>query len=201
MKKLLVPLAVMMLLALAVPAAFAEVELGMSWTPFNNPNAAATDPSKNDSITGFHVGYSWFILYASWDSLAMPAFWMEMATTYVDPNTGLFVPGYRLPGFLNLYDVGIKLVLQPFLMYAEIGTNSLYVYGGQQFDQVGANLRLGAGLKFGWWGLNISGTSVFASMSDLGAVLKGLGSDTTRSWSVKQITEGLVPSLNLTFYF
>ena len=33
MKKFLVPLAVLLLLALAVPAAFAEVELGLSATP------------------------------------------------------------------------------------------------------------------------------------------------------------------------
>jgi len=201
MKKLLAPLAVLLLLALAVPAAFAEVELGMSWTPFNNPNAPATDPSKNDSITGFHVAYSWFILYGSWDALAMPAFWVEQATSYVDPVTETYYPGFGVPGFLNLYDVGVRFYLRPLIVYAEAGINSLYVYGGQTFDRVGANLRLGAGARFGFWGLNLSGTAVFASTEDLGAVLKALGAEQTRSWAVKQISDGLVPSLNLTFYF
>jgi hypothetical protein len=201
MKKLLVPLAVLLLLALAVPAAFAEVELGMSWTPFSNPNAVPGDPSKNDSITGFHVAYSWFILYGSWDALAMPAFWVQQATSFNDPTSGAYIPGFNVPGFLNLYDEGVRIYLRPFIGYAEAGVNSLYVYGGQTFNRVGANLRLGAGVRFGFWGLNLSGTSVFASTDDLVGVLKALGSDKTRGWAVKQITDGLVPSLNLAFYF
>jgi hypothetical protein len=192
MKKLLVPLAVLLLLALAVPAAFAEVELGMGWTPFSNPNAApANDPSKNDSITAFHVGYSWTILYGTWDALALPA-WIVANKT-----DGAF----DVPGFLNLYDIGIRLVVRPFLIYAEGGVNSLYIYGGENWGQVGANLRLGAGLKFGFWGVNLSATSFFASLDDLGTTLKALGSVQTRNWAISQITDGLLPSLNVTIYF
>jgi hypothetical protein len=201
MKKLLVPLAVMLLLALAVPAAFADVELGIGWTPYTNPDASATDPNKNDSITGFHVAYSWFILYGSWDALALPASFIERATTFTEPDTGIHHDGIALPGFLNLYDVGIQLTFRPIVAYAEIGINSLYIYGGETFDRVGANLRLGAGVRFGFWGVNLSGTAIFATMEDLTSVLKGLGSESTRSWAVRSIGESLVPSLNLTFYF
>ncbi len=36
--------------------------------------------------------------------------------------------GPYLPGFLNLYDVGFEFMLRPFLLYAEVGANSIYVY-------------------------------------------------------------------------
>ena len=198
MKKLLVPLAVMLLLALAVPAAFAELELGMSWTPIQDTTAVS--PTATQNVPGFHVGYSWFILYAAWDALAMPNYWVEQVTWSID-STGTFVPGINKPGFLNLYDAGIRLVLQPLEIYALIGTNNLRVYQQTSDRGFGANIRLGAGLKFGFWGINISGTNVYGSFDDLTAVLKGLGSSSTRDWSIKQITDGLVPSVNLTFYF
>jgi hypothetical protein len=199
MKKLLVPLAVILLLAFAVPAAFAELELGMSWTPITDPNSISGNATQN--VPGFHVGYGWFILYASWDALAMPNFWVEQAAAYTDPSTGAVTPGPSVPGFLNLYDVGIRLILQPLEIYALVGTNNLKVYQDTHDYGYGANIRLGAGLKFGFWGINVSGTNVYGSWDDMVAVLKGLGSDTTRSWSLKQITDGLVPSVNLTFYF
>jgi hypothetical protein len=198
MKKLLVPLAVMLLLALA-PAAFAELELGMSWTPINDPNALTDNAMQN--IPGFHVGYGWFILYGSWDSLAMPAFWVEQAAAYTDPTNGAVTPGPSVPAFLNLYDVGVRLTLQPLEVYATVGTNNLKVYNDTTNYGFGANIRLGAGLKFGFWGVNISGTNVYGSVDDMVAVLKALGADKTRDWALKQITDGLVPSLNLTFYF
>lgn len=199
MKKLLVPLAVVLLLALAVPAAFAELELGMSWTPITDPTTGNTDAMN--SVPGFHVGYGWFILYASWDSLAMPNYWIEQVTSYYDVGNDTFVPGISQPGFLNLYDVGIRLILQPLEIYATVGTNNIKVYNDTTDYGFGANIRLGAGLKFGFWGINISGTNVYGSWDDLMAVMKALGAASTQKWAVKQITDGLVPSVNLTFYF
>jgi len=199
MKKLLVPLAVILLLALAVPAAFAELELGMSWTPITDPSAGSANASNN--VPGFHVGYGWFILYGAWDSLAMPNYWIEQVTTTYDAATATYSPGVSKPGFLNLYDAGIRLILQPLEVYATVGVNNLRVYNDPHDYGFGANIRLGAGLKFGFWGINISGTNVYGSFNDLTAVLKGLGAASTRDWSIRQITEGLVPSVNLTFYF
>lgn len=199
MKKLVVPLAVMLLLALAVPAAFAELELGMSWTPIQDPNALTTNAMQN--VPGFHVGYGWFILYAAWDSLAMPSFWVQQAAAYTDPATGVYTLGPSVPAFLNLYDIGIRLILRPLEIYATVGTNNLRVYNDTHDYGFGANVRLGAGLKFGWWGITISGTNVYGSWADLTAAVTGLASDQNRSWAVDQIVNGLVPSLNLTFYF
>jgi hypothetical protein len=182
MKKLLVPLAVLLLLAMAVPAAFAEVELGISATP---TPGGPSNAGGYDTITGFHVGYAWGILYGSWDSLAMPATLISNMTGYWDNVNNVYVSGPYAPGFLNLYDVGLRIVLQPFVIYTELGANTIYVYknlgGGGNF---GANLRLGAGLRFGFWGVNVSGTAVFGSFQILTDTLKQLVSSTTRNAAV-----------------
>jgi hypothetical protein len=199
MKKLLVLLAALLLVAVAVPAAFAEVELGISATPVPG---GQSNSGGTDMITGFHVGYNWGILYGSWDALAMPAQLISNMTGYWDPVNNIYVDGPYVPGFLNLYDIGLRLMLQPFVIYTEVGANSIYVYknlgGGGSF---GANLRLGAGLRFGFWGVNLSGTAVFGSFEILGQTLKKLVSDQTRNEAVSTIGQNLVPSINLTFYF
>ena len=201
MKKLIVPLAVIALLALAVPAAFAEWELGVGFSPAQNQ--ASTDPSAYDGILNFHVGYSWSILYFSWDAFAMPDYWVFNATTYIDPANGYYYPGFDVPGFLNLFDVGIKLVIKPIIGYAEIGTNLLYLYGGQIYKDpsgslgVGINGRLGVGVKFGFWGVNISGTQVFASWTDLRAALD----QAFHHGNTRELTDGSVLSLNFALYF
>ena len=193
MKKLLVPLAVAALLALAVPAAFAEWELGIGLTP--GQVAGNTDPNA-DPLLNFHVAYSWNIIYASWDSYAMPDYWVYQNTTYVDPSSGYIVTGVLAPGFLNLFDVGLKIYLRPFIGYAEFGTNYLYVRGGQSYGRVGVNFRVGAGVKFGFWGINLSGTQVFATFTDLGAAFHQIGHG---DWSY--LTGGMVPTLNFVIYF
>ena len=66
-----------------------------------------------------------------------------------------------------MFDVGLKIVLRPFIAYAEVGTNSSISAAGHTYDHVGVNARLGAGVKFGFWGINLSGTQVFASTRDL----------------------------------
>ncbi len=193
MKKLLVPLVVVTLLALAVPAAFAEWELGIGLTP---GQVAGNTDSNADPLLNFHVGYSWSILYASWDSYAMPDYWVYQNTTYVDPSTGYTVQGLLAPGFLNLFDVGVKIVLRPFIGYAEVGTDYLYVRGGQSYGKMGVNFRLGAGVKFGFWGVNLSGTEVFASFTDLSAAIHQAAHG---DWSY--LTGGMVPTLNFSLYF
>jgi hypothetical protein len=194
MKKLLLPLAAILLLALAVPAAFSEAELGVGLSP--GSVGGSTDPTV-DPILNFHVGWSWTILYLSWDSYAMPDYWVYNNTTYVDPNSGYTVQGVLAPGFLNLFDAGLKIVLRPFIVYAEVGTNMLYLRGGATYGKFGVNARLGVGLKFGFWGVNLSGTQVFASTQDMTAAFhQGFSSG---NWS--DLTQGMVPTLNLTIYF
>jgi hypothetical protein len=195
MKKLLVPLAVIALLALAVPSAFAEWELGLGWSPSTNSDSA--DRASVDSLVSYHVGYSWNILYASWDAYALPDYMVYNVTSYVDPNSGYFIPGYYVPGFMNLFDVGLKFYVRPVLGYVEVGTNALYLYGGSMFKGgLGVNARLGIGLKFGWWGINLSGTDVFASWSDLGyAFGQAFGGN------FGPLGDGALLTLNFALYF
>jgi len=194
MKKLLLPLAAILLLALAVPAAFSEAELGIGLSPGTVANPP--DPNNVDPILNFHVGWSYSILYLSWDAYAMPDYWVYNNTTYVDPSSGYTVQGYLVPGFLNMFDIGVKILLKPFLLYAEAGPNMLYLRGGTDYGRVGVNARLGAGLKFGFWGINLSGTQIFASTDDLNAAIHQA---IHGNWS--DLTQGMVPTLNFVIYF
>jgi hypothetical protein len=195
MKKLLVPLAVIALLAFAVPSAFAEWELGFGWTP--SVNTASTSPGEVNSLFNFHVGYSWTVLYASWDAYALPDYMVYNLTSFVD-GSGNYVNGYYVPGFMNLFDLGLKLVLRPFIAYAEVGTNVLYMYGGQFYSGgLGVNFRAGLGLKFGWWGVNVSGTDVFGSWNDMGyAFSQAFGHG---NWA--PLGDGGLVTLNFAIYF
>ncbi len=200
MKKILLPLAAVMLLAMAVPA-FAEWELGLGFTPSQNSNS--TDPGAVNGILNFHIGYAWSILYFSWDAFAMPDYWVYNATSYIDPVSGYYYPGADLPGFLNMFDIGLRFVIRPVLLYAELGTNLLYIYGGEIYKDpqgnsgVGVNGRIGAGVKFGWWGVNLSGTQVFATWTDFRAALD----QTFYHGNTKELTDGSVISLNFAIYF
>jgi hypothetical protein len=197
MKKLLVPLAVIALLALAVPSAFAtsEWELGIGWTPSTNPDSA--DPGVVSSLISYHVGYSWNVLYVSWDAYAIPDYMVYNLTSYVDAASGYYVPGYYVPGFMNLFDVGLKFYLRPVLGYVEVGTNALYLYGGSMYSGgLGVNARMGIGLKFGWWGINLSATDVFANWNDLGyAFGQAFGGN------FGPLGDGALLSFNVALYF
>ncbi len=194
MKKMLLPLAAVLLLALAVPA-FAEWELGIGWTPNQNSQNVA-DPNAVNSIINFHVAYAWSVLYFSWDAFAMPDYWVFNATDYVDPYTNVHHQGYYTPGFLNLIDVGLRFYLRPVLGYLEVGANNLYIYGSQDYGNVGVNFRAGIGVKFGWWGLNLSATQVFANLGDMGAAFSDAGHG---NWST--LTSGSMIGFNAALYF
>jgi hypothetical protein len=198
MKKLLVPLAAALLLAMAVPAAFAEWELGLSATPVPGGQSGGVD-----TITGFHVGYNWGILYGSWDALAMPAAFISNMTGYWDAVNNIYVEGPYVPGFLNLFDAGLRVIIQPVVLYAELGTNYLKAYKNLAIGGFGANLRIGAGVRFGFWGVSLSGTAVFPSFGNMIDTLKGLVAQnkTYQQQALKAIGDNLVPSLNLSFYF
>jgi hypothetical protein len=108
---------------------------------------------------------------------------------------------YR-PGFLNLFDGGLRIILGPIVGIVEAGVNNVYVYkqGTTAARGLGANLRVGLGLKFKWWGITATGTSVFPDMQTLFNTVKGLVSPETRNWAFSQITSGLYPSLLAVIY-
>jgi hypothetical protein len=201
MRKLII--ALLMIAVLAIPAFSIGWEVGMSATV-----APSGDREGNiDPIIGFHVGISPIaILYASWDALALPPNMIQGMTGYVDPESGAWIQGPYRPGFLNLFDVGFRFILGPVVLTAEVGTNNIYVYRQAELPEGGggnwgANLRLGAGAKFGFWGVGLSGTAVFPSFGAMIEVFRQLGSEANRQWALDQIVNGLVPSLTATLYF
>ena len=197
MRKSVLLVALVLLAMFVATPAFAELELGLSWTPVpaDEDDKNATGDEELESMTGFHVGYGfWGIFYGSWDALVMPPRMIKGFT------------GYEFPGFLNLFDAGIRLRIGPVITYATAGLNNLYVYRQAELGQidasVGANLRLGAGVKFGWWGVNVSGTAVFDTFKQLTQTVTALaGTELERQVAVDTIVNGLIPSLNVTLYF
>ncbi|MBN1686273.1 MAG: hypothetical protein JW852_06435 [Spirochaetales bacterium] len=182
----------LLLIFVSAPVFSGEIELGLSWTPIADDSVSAEE--DRDAIRGFHIGYVlWNFVYFSWDALVMPPSIIEGWT------------GYYRPGFLNMYDAGIRFYLKPFLLYSELGMNNVYVYnqGSSQAlsNNFGANLRLGAGLKWDWIGVNISGTAVFHSFSSMTGTLAELTNEDSRDRALEKIRKSLVPSFNLALYF
>ena len=201
MKKLVVVLAALALLATAVPV-FAEVELGASWMPLSDADVPEGSPGGGQAIIAFHAGVNMLFLYATVDSLALPPSTVQDLTTHHDPFTETVTPGFNAPGFLNLFDVGVRLPFGPFIASVEVGTNNLYVYRiGMLGDAFGANLRLGLGVRFDNIGLVASGTAVFGSMGEMKAVLGSLRNEATRGQAIDQIRERLIPAIGITLYF
>ena len=191
MRKIVMCALVLLVLTAVVPAFSRNFDIGMSFTPvLGDPS---TDEGELDLMFGFHFGYSFlYILYASWDAVIIPP-------SVIQEWTGL-----KRPGFLNLYDAGVKFSIGRIIAYAEFGLNSIYVYKQDTigFDpNFGANLRLGAGMSFGWIGVTLSGTAVFPSFDYMIGTLKGLIADSTRKTSLEKIGDTLVPSVNVTMYF
>ncbi len=207
MKKLTILIVIAVMITFAVPVFSADQwEIGLSWTPIpgGDQSTKSKDEGGMDSITGFHFGYIWWhIGYATWDALVMPPFIIAGMTSYQD-DQGNWQPGYYRPGFLNLFDVGGRLNIGPFVASAEMGINNIYIYQGdspvEYSGDFGANLRLGAGLKFDWWGVSVTGTSVFPSFKKMIHVVGGLFSSDNRRWSINEIKGGLIPSILLVLY-
>lgn len=204
MKRCIILIASLLLLSLATPI-FAEIELGASLTPasfLKSADAAAMEQNivgkegsfLADLIFGFHVGYSWWwLFYASLDSYVMPPWW-------VWGNTGEYKPG-----FLNLIDLGVRPTLGPIMIMAEAGVNYMYLYkqaedqkGASQPD-FGANLRIGAGLQFGFWSLTASGTSVFVNFDEMINTMQKVSDGNPRA--IDKLVATIIPSLTFNLHF
>jgi hypothetical protein len=201
MRKLCISFFVLLLI-LAVSPAYSQFDVGLSWTPVPGEDSSRDQGGGVDSIVGMHLGWNpWFILYVSWDSLVMPNTVISGMTGYYDEENDYYVDGYYAPGFLNMYDFGIMLKILPFIGTLQIGTNNIYVYQQGIVGGFGANMKVGLGLRFDFWGIMITGTSVFSSMEKLVSTFQGLGNESTRQWAVQELTSGLVPSIVASIYF
>lgn len=205
MKRFVILIAALWLLFLASPI-FAEIEIGASLTPASYMKGEDAKDFEDfqdkegsflaDMIFGFHFGYSWWwLFYASWDSYVMPPWWIMGQT------------GQYKPGFLNLIDLGVRPAIGPILIMAEVGVNHMYLHGQDDDPEVegdvdfGANLRLGAGLKFGWWSLTASGTCVFVDFDTMTNTLQQLGEGGKRAEDATQkLLATLIPSLTFSIH-
>ena len=171
-------IAVILILAMVIPAAAGQIELGVSITPLiaeedtNDPNY---DPANEQGsmLPGFHVGYRFaWIGFISWDSYVMPPEYITDMTGTYNEDTDYYQPGPFRPGFLNTWNLGIKLVLGPLVGYSTVGVNSIYVYKQAEYEYMGeefksdfgANWKIGAGLKLGVWGLTLDLMALFPSV-------------------------------------
>ena len=120
----------------AAPLWAGELELGVSLFPIDwgdEPNEGTwiTEEEEsfiNDWLFGFHVGYGWTLFYASWDSYVLPPHVIQDMTTLVVDND-IVREGFYRPGFVNFFDVGLRLTLFDMLVgFATLGVNSLYSY-------------------------------------------------------------------------
>jgi hypothetical protein len=217
MKRRLLILVTAITLLFLANAAFAELELGFALTP-----PITTDVPENiagdfleSSIKSLHVGFSWWwLFYASWDSLILPPYVVqELAATKGGEGDNIFyTPGPLVPGYLNLFDLGIRPKIGPILAFAEVGINHMWIYGdswdvnpyrSDANTSVGVNMRIGAGLAFGWWGITASGTLVFTDFETMAEDLDTLsnGSQFAQDQVAEKLINSLIPSVGFNIYF
>lgn len=204
--------AVILILAMVIPAAADQWELGMSLTPII-AEEDTTDPNydpENDQaliLPGFHVAYRFMgIGYVSWDSYVMPPEYVTDMTATYDPDTEIYQPGPFRPGFLNTWNIGGKLVLGPLVGYSTIGVNTIYVYKQSEYmdenfeSNFGANWKVGAGLKFSGWGIHLDMMAIFPSVSTMFQEMDDLfGDDQALSDAAAERIQ-FIPSLVATLY-
>lgn len=189
---------------------FAEIELGLSYTPgsvLKNEQSADLEAfigteDSGDHILGFHVGYSfWWLFYLGWDSLIVPPWFVYQTTSYTDWD-GNTVQGTLAPGFVNFYNVGIRPRIGPVYVLATIGVNDLYVhsyYSDNEDDStLGVNMRVGFGFKFDAFSLSFTGTAVFNDFQVLSDTLEGIADGNKNSQ--EEFLSRLMPSIGFNLH-
>jgi hypothetical protein len=209
-KAKILAIATILIVLMVFPVFADELELGMSLTPIATIGEDNPDPTAEDGIIiqpGFHIGYRFaWIGFVSWDSYVMPPELITLMTATYDPVTEKNTLGPFRPGFLNTWNIGGKLVLGPLVGYSTIGVNNIYVYKQDEFPDenfnasFGANWKIGAGLKFGDWGINLDLMALFPSVSTMFAELEALGSDDPAISAAAEERIQWIPSLVATLY-
>lgn len=179
-----------------------ELELGISFTPGSLLEVSDSVAEEYDlqleeqALLGFHVGYSfWWLFYTSWDSIVAPPPYIEEQTDVPDAA-----------GFINFFDVGIRPSLGPVYILATVGINTTYVhsvaaheYGYENNSDVGANVRLGVGLKFSAFSINLVGTSFYETFDDMTETLGGLFSGEEER-AQEDFLKTLIPSIGFVLH-
>jgi hypothetical protein len=212
MKKLWVLLTVFLLLTVSLPV-FAELELGVGFSPplgSKDQNAGMSGNVVQDAMYSSHLGLSWWwLFYASVDSYVMPPYTIQDLTTTVNETTGTVTPGYYRPGFLNLFDVGIRPELSSVILMLETGINYLYIWRSADVpdlankSMLGVNLRGGVGYNFGFISAMVSGTVVFDNFQDVVTVFRNIAGNNQflRDQTLKGLLKSLYPTLTVNLHF
>jgi hypothetical protein len=172
-------------------AAAAELELGLSASP--KPVETAGE-DELQFIPGLHLGYAFGgIFYLSLDSLHA----VEAVTETVTDGEIL-----DEKSLINLAGGGLRLHLGPLVSYATVGPSWMSFYESDRRADVGANIKLGLGLRSEWWGITLNGTQFFYNMD---AALDTIGDlfsrqKDTRQGAADRITDGMFPTLIFTLY-
>ena len=137
----------------------------------------------------------------------IPPYIIRDITTVVEDDV-IVQDGFYRPGFVNFFDVGVRLVLFDMLVgFAGLGVNTLYIYEQDNLPEAdqpggfGANLRLGAGLKINdSLGVDLTGTALFPSFDKMLDVLGDLSStsEAVNQAALNQIK--LFPTVMLVWY-
>jgi hypothetical protein len=189
-------------LLLATPV-FAEWEFGVGITPIQAEEGVETSSFLDQMMISGHVGYSFmWLFYGSIDSIILP----PMVTQDLSSTTEK--EGYYRPGYLNLFDVGVRPRIGPILAFVEVGASSLYVYKQEEIPDyeptVGFNARAGVGLVLKEkWGVTASGTVNFQELEVMTSTFEDLFNGTTyqQEQATETLMEKLIPTLTFNLYF
>lgn len=186
--KRVVVLIVLLFLLFAGTAAAGEWELGVSASP--KPVESAED--ELNFMPGLHVGYGFMsIFYVSLDSL-----YANQKVTYEITN------GINDESFIHLTGGGLRLHLGPIMSYATVGPTWMSFRNQDVSAKVGANIKLGLGLRNESWGISLNGTQFFYDMDEALQTIGNLFSEdkATRQAAGNRITDGMFPTLIATLY-
>jgi hypothetical protein len=197
------------LAVLALGTAFADIEIGVGVAPplSERPAGATDNPGPlGDIMVEFHGGFSfWWLFYASADAYVLPPFVVRQMTTAIDTSSGFVKDGQYRPGFLTLFDVGIRPKIGPIALSATAGVNSLYIYKEKDLPkdaykpELGVNLRLGLYVFLNrFMAVTASGTTVFPSFSSLVSTMKAIGGSDSylQQQAVDYVVGNLYPTVS-----
>ncbi len=205
-RTLILPVALLLAVVVAAPVMSQSEELSVGVSL----NGMQEDEALDAAQIGFNVGYRFLnILLADWSAVSLPPGVVANITGYEftdDNGNKFYVPGVDRPGFANFFDIGLALNIGPFVGTAQAGLNFLYIYKQDELESydgsAGANLRVGAGVRFDWWSVIINGTVVFADLTTALQTLSALSSedDFLRERAEDKLQSGLMLALSLNMY-